>query len=347
MKNTKLFEKYKLSNELHLKNRIVMAPLTRCFANKQLMVTKDIAAYYKKRADAGLIISEATIIRADGQGYPNTPGIYTQDQIESWKLVTQAVHENDGKIFLQLWHCGRVSHSFYTNTQPVAPSALAVDDRVPRTKDLRYETPHELTKQEILQLIEDYKTAAKNAIEAGFDGVEIHGANGYLIDQFLHFDSNHRTDSYGSTKENMIKFPLEVVQAVCQEVGSQKVGLRLSPAAYFNMKNSPKDTEVFELLISKLNDFNLSYIHSGIFDDSVEYDFLNGTVTSFLRKHYKGTVIASGGYTPQKANQDISDNKMDLIAIGRPFIANPNLVELIKDDKNIVKYTESILLELV
>lgn len=222
-----LFQGYKLNDKITLQNRIVMAPLTRCMADDELVPTDAMVQYYAKRADAGLIISEATIIRPDGQGYPNTPGIYNDAQLAGWKKVTQAVHDNGGKIFAQLWHTGRVAHPhFFGGEYVLAPSAVAFDGTVPRLRELVYTVPKEASHEEISQLVADYAQAAENAIEAGFDGVEIHGANGYLIDQFLHFDTNRRNDEYGETPENMARFPLMVVDAVIARIGAELTGLR-------------------------------------------------------------------------------------------------------------------------
>ena len=209
-----LFQPYRLNDTLTLANRFMMAPLTRCMAGPGLVPTEQMAAYYGRRADIGLIISEATIIRPDGQGYPNTPGLYSAEQIAGWKKVTSAVHANGGKIFAQLWHVGRLSHPFFHHAEVLAPSAVAHEGTVPRMRELVYQVPRALTGSEIAQLVEDYAQAAANAIEAGFDGVEIHGANGYLIDQFLHHASNLRTDNYGGSPENMSRFALEVVDAI-------------------------------------------------------------------------------------------------------------------------------------
>lgn len=195
-----LFQPYALNDVITLNNRIAMAPLTRCMADDDLVPTDAMVAYYARRADAGLIISEATIIRPDAQGYPNTPGLFTQAQIAGWKKVTDAVHANGGKIFAQLWHTGRVAHpAFFAGEYVLAPSALGVEGSVPRRRELQYTVPKAASQAEIKQLVADYAQAAENARLAGFDGVEIHGANGYLIDQFLHFDSNQRSDEYGET----------------------------------------------------------------------------------------------------------------------------------------------------
>lgn len=338
-----LFQPYKLSDELTLKNRILMAPLTRCMADDDLVPTDTITAYYTRRADAGLIISEATIIEPDGQGYPNTPGIYSQEQIDGWRKVTDSVHKAGGKMFLQLWHVGRVSNPFFLDGKlPVAPSAVPLEGRVPRT-ELAYGTPRALEANEIEALVAQFSQAAKNAMEAGFDGVEIHGANGYLIDQFLHYHTNRREDEYGGSAENMVRFPLAVVKAVSDAIGAGRVGIRLSPAAYFNMEPDTRDPEVFRLLLEKLNGHELAYIHTGMFDDSMEFDYLEGNATSFLRKNSATSLVGCGSYTPESAAIAIDEKKMDLIALGRPFIANPDLVSRLKRGAELVEYNEAML----
>ena len=231
-----LFQSFALNEQLNLTNRVLMAPLTRCMADDDLVPTQAMADYYGRRAEAGLIISEATIIRPDGQGYPNVPGLFSLPQIEGWRKVTKAVHQNGGKIFAQLWHTGRVAHPhFYGGGDVLAPSALAVEGSVPRMRELTYQLPKAVTQQDITRLVEDYAIAAENAMLAGFDGVELHGANGYLIDQFLHHDSNQRTDEYGGSAENMSRFPLAVIDAVIARIGQDRTALRVSPGAYFNI----------------------------------------------------------------------------------------------------------------
>lgn len=342
-----LFEPCVLNASLTLANRIVMAPLTRCMAGPGLVPTQAMADYYGRRADAGLIISEATIIRPDGQGYPDTPGIYTQAQIEGWKRVTDAVHDRGGKIFLQLWHVGRLAHSHFSGEQPVAPSAIAFEGTVPRMRDLSYETPRALAQEDIARLVEDYAQAAENAITAGFDGVEIHGANGYLIDQFLHFDTNHRDDDYGRTPENMSRFALQVVDAVVTRVGAERTGLRLTPGAYTHMAADARDREVFDYLLARLNERELAYLHLGIFDDSLTFDFLGGRASEYLRRHYSGTLIGVGGLTPESASEGLAQGKFDLAAIGRPFIANPDYVRRVQQAEPLVDYHQDMLAELV
>lgn len=331
---------------LELRNRIVMAPMTRSMAEGDLVPTADMAAYYARRADAGLIITEATIVRPDGQGYPNTPGIYNTSQVEGWRRATQQVHAQGGKIFLQLWHVGRVSHPIYLNGElPIAPSAVPISGRVPRT-DAEYGTPRALDIGEIPGLVEAYAQGAGNALTAGFDGVEIHGANGYLIDQFLHHHTNRRTDAYGGSPEGMARFALEVVDAVVAKAGSNRVGIRLSPGAYFNMEGHPDDPPVFRYLLKQLEGHGLAYVHTGIFDDTMTFDYLGGSAGAFLRKNYKGTLVGNGSYTTEKAEKAIADGAFDLVAIGRPFIANPDLIEKIRNGDQLTPYDESMLASL-
>ena len=343
-----LFQPFALNDSLELNNRIAMAPLTRCMADDDLVPTQQMADYYARRADTGLIISEATIIRPDGQGYPNTPGLFSKAQIEGWRKVTTAVHEKGGKIFAQLWHTGRVAHPFFFDGEHVlAPSAEKVEGTVPRMRELEYTVPKPATVEEIAQLVEDYAQAAANALEAGFDGVEIHGANGYLIDQFLHFDANKRDDEYGGTPENMARFPLAVVDAIVARIGGDKTALRLSPGAYFNMQGDTRDRAVFEYLLQQLENRDLAYLHLGLFDDSMEFDYLGGSATDFVRKNYTKTLMGVGGYTAQTGSQAIADNRFDLLAIGRPFIANPDYINKVKTGAQLTEYSDEMLAELV
>ncbi|WP_127716103.1 alkene reductase [Halobacteriovorax sp. HLS] len=344
----KLLEKYKLNSTIEMQNRIVMAPLTRCFATDELVPTQLMADYYEKRADAGLIITEATIVTKGGQGYPNTPGLFSKEQGDGWKLVTDKVHKRGGKIFAQLWHVGRVSHSIYLNgNAPVAPSAVLLAGRVPRAEDLEYPMPRALEISEIETIIQEFKQAAINAIEAGFDGVEIHGANGYLIDQFLHQHTNLRDDQYGGSVANRARFALQIIDETIKAIGSHRVGIRLSPAAYFNMEYVKGDEDTFDFLLEMINDKNMAYVHVGIFDDTASFDYLGGTVSEYIRSKYKGVLIASGGKTSEVAEQDLHLNKYDLVAIGRPFIANPDYVSRVRSNSSLVDYNESMLTSLV
>lgn len=343
-----LFQPFKLNESLTLQNKILMAPLTRCMADENLVPTDAIAEYYARRADTGLIISEATIIRADGQGYPNTPGIFNDAQIFGWKKVTQRVHQANGKIFLQLWHTGRVAHSFFSGLPNVSASAEKVEGSVPRMRELTYETPKVLSVSDIAQLVEDYAQAAVNAVDkADFDGVEIHGANGYLIDQFLHFDSNKRSDKYGETPENMARFALEVVDKIIEKIGADLTSIRLSPGAYFNMAGDVKDRANFDYLLAELDKRNLAYVHVGIFDDAMDFDYLDGNAVDYMRKHYQGTLVGVGGFTAETASQALDKKRFDLVAIGRPFIANPDYVSKVKSAQPLTEYNDAMLMELV
>ncbi len=343
-----LFQPFTLNNTITLNNRILMAPLTRCMADNDLVPTQAMAEYYGRRADAGLIISEAVIIRPDGQGYPNTPGLFTQAQIAGWKTVTERVHGNGGKIFAQLWHTGRVAHPhFFDQGDVLAPSAVAVEGSVPRMRELTYQVPKAVTQTDIDGLINDYAQAAANAIEAGFDGVEIHGANGYLIDQFLHFDSNKRQDEYGETPENMARFPLAVVDAIIERIGNDRTALRVTPGAYFNMATDANDREVFDYLLPELEKRQLAFLHIGIFDDAMEFDYLGGTASSYVRTNYSNTLVGVGSYTAETASKAIENDKFNLIAIGRPFIANPDYVEKVRKGEEITPYSEEMLASLV
>tara|TARA_R110001583_G_scaffold34784_8_gene116442 strand:+ start:492 stop:1538 length:1047 start_codon:yes stop_codon:yes gene_type:complete len=343
-----LLSPFKLNDTIELNNRVLMAPLTRCMADDNLVPTQEMVDYYARRAEAGLIISEATIIRPDGQGYPNTPGLFSQQQIQGWKKVTDAVHANGGKMFAQLWHVGRVAHPHFFDGEVLAPSAIAVEGSVPRMRELTYITPKAATIDDIKGLVTDYAKAAKNAIEAGFDGVEIHGANGYLIDQFLHFAANTREDEYGQTPENMSRFALQVVDAVIAAIGNERTALRVTPGAYFNMSEDNRDKTVFDYLLAQLESRNLAYLHGGIFDDSTCFDSLQGKTTSeYLRASYtKGTLVGVGSYSFETAKEAINANKFDLIAIGRPFIANPDYISKLTRGEATVAYSEEMLAEL-
>jgi 2,4-dienoyl-CoA reductase-like NADH-dependent reductase (Old Yellow Enzyme family) len=323
-----LLQPFRLTPSLELPNRILMAPMTRSMASDDLVPSSATADYYARRADAGLLITEATIITANGQGYPNTPGMFTDLQVAGWRRVTDKIHNAGGRVFVQLWHVGRVSHPVFLNgAMPVAPSAVRLEGRVHRTNDLEYSTPRALEPDEILELIEQWGVAATNALDAGFDGIELHGANGYLIDQFLHRHTNRRTDQWGGPPENMIQFALKVVDRVIDAAGPDRVAIRLSPGAYFNMDPDPDDGEVFTLLLKALDERGLAYVHEGIFDDSMEFDYLNGRVSQFLRNHYSGVLVGNGSYTPKTGADAIQAGRFDLVSIGQLFIANPDLIQ--------------------
>jgi N-ethylmaleimide reductase len=339
-----LFEPLRLNDTFTLPNRIVMAPMTRCKAIEGLVPTPDAVAYYARRAACGLITTEGTIIRPDGQGYPDTPGLFTDAQVAGWRPITAAVHDAGGRIFAQIWHVGRVSHPVYLGGEaPIAPSAVALSGPIKRLPGHEYGTPRALETDEIQPLADDFGQAAANARAAGFDGVEIHGANGYIIDQFLHHDSNRRTDDYGGTPENMARFPLAVVDAVTAAIGADRTGLRLSPGAYHYMPGNDADADVFRHLLARLDDRGIAYVHTGIFDDSQTFDYLGGTATAFLRRHYRGTVIACGSYTPTSGAAALSAGRCDLVAYGRPLIANPDFVAQVRRGAPLREYDEGML----
>jgi N-ethylmaleimide reductase len=312
----------------YLPNRILMAPLTRMRAPEnsptELMVT-----YYAQRASAGLIISEATQISPQGVGYPATPGIYNELQVAGWKKITEAVHAKKGHIFLQLWHVGRISHpDFHDGQLPVAPSAITPDGFAVTPHGMKpFVTPRALETDEIKGIVEDYRQAAKNALEAGFDGVEIHSANGYLLDQFLRDGTNKRIDRYGGTLENRARFLLEVTEAVATVWGAERTGIRLSPSGTFNDMTDSDPESIFAYLLGQLNCFGLAYLH---IVDALEGDIRHGANVinlEVLRKAYNGILIVCGGYDQARAEQVIAQGMADAVAFGQLYIANPDLVE--------------------
>ncbi|WP_223897668.1 alkene reductase [Sulfurovum sp. TSL1] len=310
-----------------LKNRIIMAPMTRCRAVEKNCANDLMATYYAQRASAGLIITEASQISPLGVGYRNTPGIHTDAQIEGWKKVTAAVHENGGIIYLQLWHVGRVSHSSFLNGQlPVAPSAVKIDGKHYTPEGMQpYETPRALEVHEIKEIVKTYAQAATNAMKAGFDGIEIHGANGYLIDQFIKDGTNKRTDAYGGGIENRSRFLFEVVSAVCEAIGSEKTALRLSPSGTFNSMTDTDPHGDFTYICKKLNDHDLAYLHV---IDALDEDIRHGANVvelQALRNAYKGILITNGAYDKSRGNEAIENNLADAVAYGTLYIANPDL----------------------
>lgn len=347
MNDTKtLFGEYRLNSLFTLKNRILMAPMTRVKADADHVPTQAMADYYARRADAGLIITEGTVIGPDALGYNNVPGIYSDAQIREWKNVSNAVHQKNGLIFMQIWHVGRVSHPQFLNGKlPVSPSATVMNGRVSRSEGLTYGESRALTAEEIPVVVQEYKNAAINAIAAGFDGIEIHGANGYLIDQFLHHHTNHRDDNYGGSAENMARFALEVVNACGEAIGYERVGIRLSPGAYLNeIVGDKRDAQVFGFLFDALNQLPIAYVHTGNFNDAKPFEELdNMTMTDFIRFHYHGTVVASGGYTMETATAGIAQGKFDLVAIGRSFISNPDLITRLQKNAPLTSYDASML----
>lgn len=340
-----LFQPFGL-HDLKLKNRIVLAPCTRNCAEPGLVPTKGAIDYYRARADAGLLITEATLIRADCQGYRDTPGIYSDEQVQAWRRVTDAVHDAGGMIFSQLWHVGRLAHPYYCGTDPVCPSRVPTEGKVHQTQgvELEHVWPRALERAEIAEIIDDFATAARNAHAAGFDGVEIHGANGYLVDQFLRQTTNQREDSYGGDPERRARFAIEVVDAVAAQIGGTRVGLRLSPAAYFGLMDYvPGDTEGYIHLIRQMNQRSLAYLHVGIHEDEEAYDYLGGRPSQFLRRHYDGTLIGNGGYDAPTAAKEITAGAIDLVSFGKSFIANPDLVGRVRAGLPLQPYRREML----
>lgn len=327
-----LFSPTKLG-AISLKNRIVMAPLTRSRAPKETGVPQDLnVTYYQQRASAGLIVTEATPISAMGHGYILLPGIYTEAQVAGWKKVTDAVHAAGGKIVLQLWHVGRISHpSLLPNgVLPVAPSAIKPAGQAFTYQGLvDFVEPRALATSEMPAIVQEYVHATKCALEAGFDGVEIHAANGYLLDQFLRDGSNKRTDNYGGSFENRARLLMEVTKAVVDIAGADKTGVRLSPANPFNDMQDSNPQALFNYVTTALNQFNLAYLHvveGGMGEDVGSFDFVQ------MRKLFKGSYMANFGYDKTRGTTAITSGHADVIAYGVPFIANPDLVARYKTD---------------
>jgi len=331
MTDTRLFEPYALGS-LMLSNRIVMAPLTRNRAGAGFVPGDLVAEYYAQRATAGLLISEATQVSQQGQGYQDTPGIYTEAQIAGWRKVTNAVHVRGGRIFLQLWHVGRVSHIALQRNgeRPVAPSAIrAATKTFVNNAFVEVSEPRALELDEIPGIVDAFRRGAANAIAAGFDGVEIHGANGYLLDQFAKDGANLRTDTYGGSIENRARLMLEVTAAVVDAIGASRTGIRISPVSPANGVSSSDPQAQFDYIVDHLSALDIAYIHvvegaTGGPRDVSPFDF------DSLRRRFKNTYIANNGYDLELARSRLAAGKADLFAFGRPFIANPDLVERLK-----------------
>lgn len=328
---SKLFESYQLG-PITLTNRSVMAPLTRNRAVAGFVPNPLAIEYYGQRASAGLLVTEASQISQQGQGYQDTPGIYSKEQIAGWRKVTDRVHERGGHIFIQLWHVGRISHTTLqpSSGAPVAPSAVPAKSKTfvgGTFADVS--EPRALTLDEIPGIVDSFKRASANALEAGFDGVEIHGANGYLLDQFAKDGANKRTDAYGGSIENRAKLMLEVSKVVAAEIGADRTGIRISPVTPANDVSDSNPQPLFDHIVDGLNALKLVYIHviegaTGGPRDIAPFDY------DSLRKRFSGTYIANNGYDFKLANEVLDKNKADLIAFGKLFISNPDLVERLK-----------------
>jgi N-ethylmaleimide reductase len=328
---SKLLEPYKLGS-LALPNRLVMAPLTRNRAVEGLVPSPLAVEYYGQRASAGLLITEASQVSQQGQGYQDTPGIYSKEQVAGWRKVTDRVHARGGRIFLQLWHVGRISHTSLQSNggAPVGPSAIRAKGKTfvgGTFTDIS--EPRALDVSEIPGIIENFRRGAANALEAGFDGVEIHGANGYLLDQFAKDGANKRTDIYGGSIENRARLMLEVAKAVTTEAGAARTGIRISPVTPSNDISDSNPQALFDYIVDHLNALKLVYIHviegaTGGPRDVAPFDYLS------LRKRFKGAYVANNGYDFELANKVLAAGEADLIAFGKLFIANPDLVERLK-----------------
>ena len=334
MQDNKLFTSIKIGSNI-LKNRIVMAPMTRCRAignvPNELMLT-----YYKQRSSAGLIITEGTSPSPNGLGYARIPGIFNQEQVEGWKKITSAVHNKEGKIFVQLMHTGRISHilNMPKGAKILAPSAVKPSGQMwTDAENMQdFPIPKEMTLEELLQTKSEFVAASKNAIEAGFDGVELHAANGYLLEQFLSPISNIRKDSYGGSIESRCKFVIDVVTEVALAIGKDKTGIRLSPyGAACDMPYYPEIDDTYNYLSKELNKIGIAYIH--IVDHSaMGAPTVPIEIKKLIRSNFKNTIIIAGGYDKEKAESDLKDELFDLVAFGRPFINNPDLVERFKNN---------------
>ena len=325
---SKLFEPYKLG-PITLPNRAVMAPLTRNRAVAGMVPSSLAVEYYGQRASAGLLITEASQISQQGQGYQDTPGIYSSEQVAGWRKVTDSVHQRGGRIFIQLWHVGRVSHTSLqpNNGAPVAPSAIRAKGKTfvgGTFTDIS--EPRALALEEIPGIVEAFRRGAANALQAGFDGVEIHGANGYLLDQFAKDGANKRTDAYGGSIENRARLMLEVTEAVAREAGADRTGIRISPVTPANDVSDSNPQALFEHIVDHLNALKLVYIHviegaTGGPRDIAPFDYAS------LRRRFKGAYMANNGYDLALADKVLAAGAADLIAFGKLFISNPDLVE--------------------
>ncbi|MGY0392489.1 alkene reductase [Bizionia sp. KMM 8389] len=333
-KKQALLDSYSLNSDITLKNRVVMAPMTRSRAdNADKVPTKDLhVTYYTQRASAGLIITEGSQVSKQAVGYINTPGIYNQKQVAGWKLVTQAVHEQGGTIFIQLWHVGRISHpDFHDGNLPLAPSSVnpEIQSFTPSGfKDTV--TPKAMTQDDINQTISNFKQAAKNAMDAGFDGIEIHSSNGYLFHQFFSNVSNKRTDSYGGSIENRTRFFFEVLDAIKSVMPENRIGVRFNPSAHgiFGISVNEDTLPTFDYLITKLNDYNLAYVHlSEPFTDVSDVPHAETEIAKRYRPLYKGNLMINTNFKQDSGNAVIERGDADLVAFGKPFISNPDLVE--------------------
>jgi len=328
---TRLFEPFTLG-PITLPNRVVMAPLTRNRALSGMVPNPLAVEYYGQRASAGLLITEASQVSQQGQGYQDTPGIYSKEQVAGWRKVTDRVHELGGRIFIQIWHVGRISHISLQvdNAAPVAPSAIRAKGKTfVNNSFTEISEPRALALSEIPGIIESFRRGAANALQAGFDGVEIHGANGYLLDQFAKDGANRRTDAYGGGIENRARLMLEVAEAVAAEAGPERTGIRISPVTPANDISDSNPQPLFDHIVDRLNALKLTYLHvvegaTGGPRDNAPFDY------GSLRRRFRQAYVANNGYDFDLASKTLATEAADLIAFGKPFISNPDLVERLR-----------------
>ena len=333
MKDQPLLQPIKMG-DLELPNRIVMAPMTRSRAdNPEKAPTKGLHdTYYKQRASAGLIITEGSQVSKRAVGYIHTPGIHSKAQVDGWKKVTEAVHDSGGRIFIQLWHVGRMSHpDFHNGELPHAPSAVNPESKSFTPEGFKETvTPKEMTQEDIDQTIQDFQNAAKNAMEAGFDGVEIHSSNGYLFHQFFNRTSNNRTDRYGGSIENRARFLFNVIDAIKEVKPENRIGLRLNPSLHgiFGMTMDEETIPTFDYIIKKLNEYQLAYLHlSEPFNDVSDVPFAEPEIAKRYRTIYEGILMINTNFNQERGNAVIERGEADMVAFGKPYVSNPDLVE--------------------
>ena len=332
--------------DIKLRNRVVMAPMTRSRANNPENAPTDLMAkYYEQRASAGFIITEGSQISKRAVGYINTPGIYSTTQVEGWMKVTKAVHDKEGKMFLQLWHVGRMSHpDFHNGELPLAPSALNPNETSYTPKGFKDTvTSKAMTINDIKQTVQDFRDGAKNAMDAGFDGVEIHASNGYLLHQFFNRTSNIRTDDYGGSIENRAKILFEVIDEIKKVMPENHIGVRLNPSLHgnFGMTLDEETIPTFDYIVEQLNDYNLAYVHlSEPLTDVTNVPYAEPNIAKRYRSKYKGTLIINNNFDQEKGNKVIEEGLADLVAFGKLFISNPDLPKRFELNAILAKWDE-------
>jgi N-ethylmaleimide reductase len=344
-KEQALLKEY-IMGDIKLRNRVVMAPMTRSRANNPENAPTDLMAkYYEQRASAGLIITEGSQISKRAVGYINTPGIYSTAQVEGWKQVTKAVHDKGGKLFLQLWHVGRMSHpDFHNGELPLAPSAINPNEKSFTPKGFKNTVPPKaMTINDIKQTVQDFRQGAKNAMDAGFDGVEIHASNGYLLHQFFNRTSNIRTDDYGESIENRARILFEVIDEIKKVMPENHIGVRLNPSLHgaFGMTLDEETIPTFDYIVEQLNDYNLAYVHlSEPFTDVTNVPYAEPNIAKRYRPKYKGTLIINNNFDQEKGNKVIEEGLADLVAFGKLFISNPDLPKRFELNDKLAKWDE-------